>query len=66
MLILAIVLAIFVRATERVTISLTAHDGGTRALISGQANRQLRKRLLRLSEPPATTAPTASASPSTT
>jgi len=60
MLILAIVLSIFVRGTERVTISLTPHDGGTRALISGQATRELRKRLLRLSEDNAPAASTSS------
>lgn len=65
MLILAIVLSIFVRGTERVTISLAPHDGGTRALISGQATRELRKRLLRRSES-ATVNAAAATSPSTT
>lgn len=64
MLILAIVLSIFVRSTERVTISLSPHDDGARALVSGQATRQLRKRLLELAAKATDDMPT-SASPST-
>jgi hypothetical protein len=65
MLILAIALSIFVRATERVTISLSPAGSGTQALISGQATRRLRKRLLELAEQ-ATNREPIRAAPSTT
>lgn len=65
MLILAIALSIFVRGTERVTISLSPRDAGTQALISGQATHRLRKYLLALAEKAASDDP-ASATSSTT
>jgi hypothetical protein len=50
MMVLAIALSIFVRATERVTVSLSPSGDGAHVLISGQATRRLRKRLLELAE----------------
>ncbi|MDO8213534.1 hypothetical protein [Conexibacter sp. CPCC 206217] len=42
MVLLAIVISIAVRATERVTITFTAADDGTDVLVSGQATPALR------------------------